>query len=427
MAWRFNKYTDFPFLWARWQHPALAAESQQEVLDYFYSLKPCCRNRDFSTKLFQHCPTAAQLSADDAMKKLLYTFAREYRFTDMWSERLLARIRKASDGKECCIERVCSSGFVTQFVTEHLQMGRADPRAATRQQLLADGVSLRCKQPEGGASKPRSGFVNFLLKADTERKKQGGKMAKDDYQDWRRGKISEWHALPVGQRQVEKQEAIKAHLDKQAEEDDEGQMTRSDLPVSSVVDKIGDERSPYSIEAFRSRIKNKLGINSKDRDPGFTRYSGMFRDQQCKELFVQDVGAVPEDTKFEYTLTCQMAHPGICATDDVQIVAKAKNIANCMFKALGSCKAGTFFHLRVSVGMAWTRTTWFVLCHHRGSAPRMIMVAPASLTAATRRLKINFQDSLYEFMMAISFVGLILKDAPCWPGCRGAVGSGACG
>ena len=111
MAWRFNKYTDFPFLWARWQHPALAAESQQEVLDSFYSLKPCCRNRDFSTKLFQHCPTAAQLSADDAMKKLLYTFAREYRFTDMWSERLLARILKASDGKECYIERVYSSGF----------------------------------------------------------------------------------------------------------------------------------------------------------------------------------------------------------------------------------------------------------------------------------------------------------------------------
>ena len=117
------------------------------MLHHFYSLKPCCRNRELSTKLFGLCPTAMQLSADDAMKKMLYTFACEYRFTDMWSERLLARIRKASDGKECCIERVCSSGFVTQFLSEHLQSGRADPRSATRAQLLADGVSLRCKKP----------------------------------------------------------------------------------------------------------------------------------------------------------------------------------------------------------------------------------------------------------------------------------------
>ena len=385
------------------------------MLDHFYSLKPCCRDREFSTKLFELCPTAMQLSADDAMKKMLYTFACEYRFTDMWSERLLARIRKASDGKECCIERVCSSGFVTQFVTEHLQMGRADPRAATRAQLLADGVSLRCKQREGGASRPRSAFVNFLLKADEERKKQGVMMDKDAYATWRRGKVREWHANPLAQKQVEEQEAFKAYLDKQAAEDDEEQTIRSRSSVSSVVDTIGDERSPYKIEAFRARIKDALGINDGNRDPGFTRYSGVFREQQREGLFVQEVGAVPADTKYSYALPCTMAHPGICATDDVQIVDKAKVIADSMFKAFASCKVGTFFHMRVSVGGAWTRTTWFAFCHQRGSGPRMIMVAPASFTTATRRLNINFQDSLYDFMMAISFVGLILKDAPVDP------------
>ena len=164
--------------------------------------------------------------------------------------------------------------------------------------------------------------------------------------------------------------------------------------------------------AFRARIFQKLGLQGVNRDPGFLRYCEVFREQQRRSLFVGDVGAVPKGKTFAHSLPCGLAHPGLCAAADVAIVGVAKAIADHMYLAIGPLPVGTFFHLRVCVGDAWQRTTWFVLAHRRGAGPRMVMVAPASLDSTTLRLSLDFDNSLYDFMMAVTFIGLILKVAP---------------
>ena len=83
---------------------------------------------------------------------------------------------------------------------------------------------------------------------------------------------------------------------------------------------IGNTRAPYSEEAFSKRIAKKLSLGEGARMAGFSRYASAFRDDQLKDLFIRDDGAIPKDRKFQYHYPCPIAFPGLCAQRDAALL-----------------------------------------------------------------------------------------------------------
>ena len=52
LRWRFRQFACFPFQWAGFVHPALTLAKQEAFVLWFFSLKPCCRTREFCDKVF---------------------------------------------------------------------------------------------------------------------------------------------------------------------------------------------------------------------------------------------------------------------------------------------------------------------------------------------------------------------------------------
>ena len=124
-------------------------------------------------------------------------------------ERLLAAFRKMCCEEGALAERVCSAGFLGQLLAAHTRAGGYDPRAASREQLLADGVALRCadcwssrraKAERGELQKPAGSFVHWLSK---ETKPQG--LGRQGYIDWMRRKVVEFRELPQLQKDLNAQ------------------------------------------------------------------------------------------------------------------------------------------------------------------------------------------------------------------------------
>ena len=141
LTWRFLHLTTFPCLWALYCHPHLQASEQLKVVDRFYALNDCCRRREWCAKLRALIPSAQELVDNDDYRKLCYAFVRAWLWTNMAMERLLALIRKSYNGTVDA-ERALCSGLWCQVLQEHKQLGRADPRARSRDELLAEGGLL---------------------------------------------------------------------------------------------------------------------------------------------------------------------------------------------------------------------------------------------------------------------------------------------
>ncbi len=148
------------------------------------------------------------------------------------------------------------------------------------------------------------------------------------------------------------------------------------------------------------------------KDPGLTRYSETFRQAQLKDLFVADSGQIPKQREFSYYLPCTVAHPGLCAQRDGALLVAAKEHAKWLYAVAVKEKLhGHFLRFRIELG-AWTRESWALVAHSRGSGPRLLMVGPAQLETTSRRLSMAEIDDRFDYMKSVSFFGLILREAP---------------
>jgi CRISPR/Cas system CMR-associated protein Cmr5 small subunit len=411
--WRFLNYTDFPFMWARYVHPGIDVESRDEVARYFFEdMNTCCRNREFSQKVYDYFEgDVAKLKNDDNFRRAIQTWSITFLFTDMWSERLLARIRQSHDAAECEAERICSTGFLCQLLTEHLRHGRPDPRGIVRADLVSSGVALRCMQKVKD-SKPRGSFVNYMMKQEEARRNEGIVLNKQAYREWQVEQIDQWHALSRERQAVEATEARASFVQKQQEDEELPDVVVPDRIVRTVVDVIGDYRAPFTPEAFTRGVLQKVGLAQGSQCPGFTRYSGAYRDSQLPDLVVKDCGAIPKDQKFDYYLPCTIAHPGLCVQVDGPIVHLAKECEKSLHRILKSQPSGSFQHVRFVTGADWHQGTWVALSHLRGSGPRISILACCSLDELSLLLTIDEPEAGFEHVLGVSVLGKLLKAVP---------------
>ena len=297
--WRLACYGDFPYSWAQLKHPRASDAHKDNLVTIFFSLKPCCRDKFHSDRVHKHFKTWQALRSSKTFENGVYAFASTFRFTNVWSEQLLARIRKSHDGNDCDVERVVSTGFLTQALSEHALRGGDDPRWPTRQQLLDDGVPLRCARPKS-YTRPQGPFVCFMNKEDAARKARGDRMNKAEYSDWRRLKYIEFMTLPDLSRQRYALDAKAAHVDKLMDKQtfDNNASVSDGRVLRSVVDAVGSKRSPYKPDVFQQTLRRTIGIQHGEAYPTFAHYAPLLRLEQQRRIFIRDTGAASTHTAY---------------------------------------------------------------------------------------------------------------------------------
>ena len=170
LEWRFAHVSQYPLKFARYVHPRTTKADRLRMATNFCS-KRRCFEKDFAGKilnLFEKRPKALLRDVDSRCAIIAWISA--FRWTNMHMERLLAQTfhwASAQDGRFEDAERLVAEGFMGQLFSDHLSLGRDDPRSTTRAQLKEQGVltrvAMRKKQAERKKrrSKPASGFIVF--------------------------------------------------------------------------------------------------------------------------------------------------------------------------------------------------------------------------------------------------------------------------
>lgn len=148
-----------PMTFARSFDVTLPVEQRKRHFDDIMRMNPCCVDADATGKLQRRGATFNDASLCRGMQCLFLTMP----FTGMNMERNLAQIRRACNGQTSnpTIEKICTSGFMAPMLTEHLKMGRSDPRVTTKEQLEKAQVPIRAnrKKVRAEASKPAGSFL----------------------------------------------------------------------------------------------------------------------------------------------------------------------------------------------------------------------------------------------------------------------------
>ena len=71
---------------------------------------------------------------------------------------------------------------------------------------------------------------------------------------------------------------------------------------------------PFPEPVFKTHMRNLLGLAPSDKTPSLTRCSSSIRLNAREGMYVENGRDFGGSDSFTRTLTCQLAHPGICAT-----------------------------------------------------------------------------------------------------------------
>ena len=134
---------------------------------------------------------------------------------------------------------------------------------------------------------------------------KGAPLTKAEQRQVRHDAMTEWRAMDDAERQrwhvVAKESAV---VDQRSQCD----ATSSGYDCD-VLWGVGDRKSPVRTEVIEELIKERLGVT---RVGGLTSYAHVFRDDQRREAFVEDVRELPETESVDYTATCGQLHRGLC-------------------------------------------------------------------------------------------------------------------
>ena len=105
---------------------------------------------------------------------------------------------------------------------------------------------------------------------------------------------------------------------------------------------------------------------------------------------------------FVYFVPCTLAHPGLCASDDGDVLLVVKNVVKTLQDGIGKLAPGTFF-VAVFTSQLTTWMAWFSLAYVRGGGPRMVMLCNAELTDPPHAVQLQCIEDCTADLMATSF------------------------
>ena len=341
---------------------------------------------------------------------LITGFVNASKFTNMWSERLLALFRRSVGNKEAVdAERFLASGFMAQVLREFRKRDVPDPVSITRQKVLELGVNIRCGQKHVAGNVRGGGFV--IWKAEQEALRTE-KFSKDEYHQWLSNKATEYACLHADTKKMYSDRAKRAK---------EGVEALPKVPFDfgihkTIVQDFGDEEVPFTSSAFKEEIRRFCKTPDDKPLPGLYNFGPRLREKQDPGMVVMDKGSISAKEVFDGSIPCGMAHPGFCAYDHSDVLLRSLDIQKQLHKyfrdTVGSLGiSGTFWHLLVS-GEVFEFRLWVCTGYCRGS-PKIFMLTSCVFDAENNIISVDdtadvCQGEIYEYLVDQSFLARLM-------------------
>lgn len=142
-----------------------------------YDSPCCCLDPQFTLKARKLFGSADAMYNSSSLKGALFEWGNSSRHTNLGSECILAEVKHAAPGHAPLLERVCSAGFMTQLVSEHVTLGRQDPRFDSVDSALKAGTPLICAEDRRQNPKTTRGFLSYandMLRCEARDREQQG-------------------------------------------------------------------------------------------------------------------------------------------------------------------------------------------------------------------------------------------------------------
>ena len=291
--WRFEvPYTNWPFRLLR-----MLKGDPLPVAEEFYAAPLCCLEGHMSGKLRALWPAAAAMANDDEFLRALRLWGTCAKVSNMHTERLLARVKRATGAQGCpVLESYLANGYLAQFLAEHIAAGGDDPRVQTNTKLADRGVLLRKEVEQAKkASEARGGVRAWWLYAQTKLQDRP-RFGYASYQKWKRDTALEFATMD--------KEAKRAFYDKAARQE---RLRRDSSPRevgaarrrrdASRLWGMASDELPVGRELFldgvRGRARARLGHDGQDVDGvTFKQWGASCRQRFQEQCFVRDAGGL---------------------------------------------------------------------------------------------------------------------------------------
>ena len=190
LAWRFARYSTWPFRLLRMVHPQ--GVDPMPTATAFWGTPPCCKTPGFCLKLMKEFSGPSELARDTPLREVLLTWGRVGRATNMDVERKFASMKQAGGSAKQApdAERLCASGVVSEMLSTHIGAGGHDPRCTTRNQLLSMDAPVTSRKKKKNLAAQTGGSGGYLLFQGEQRRAHPGQNSKQHAAEaaaaWRR-------------------------------------------------------------------------------------------------------------------------------------------------------------------------------------------------------------------------------------------------
>ena len=376
LDWRFACYGAMPYLLFALPHACLPDESKKVIATEVFGPK-CCSPQHSCQKVAKLFESPAEMLADKEFLASLRMCASKFRVTNMRSERLLAACTTSVDGKAVEVEKVVAASFLTQMLTEHLALGRPDPRIVTRKQLVDSGLQTRVAQKHDKVARSWAGtFVEYKSLAESKRRAAGVSLSQEDYRLWLR-KLAADFANVVSDEDKKEFASAKRTRELAADEPPPPVSTPSSRAKTFVGELGTAEGGPFPEAVLKTHMRNLLGLSSTDKTPSLTQCSHSIRKNAREGMYVENGGDVGEDSVTR-TLICQLAHPGICATRHASHMCAITECTKGLQRHLQHEDSGAVFVVESSYENGDVSCDFFMLAHFRLSGPKVALLVVLS-------------------------------------------------
>ena len=163
----------------------------------------CCREDGMEDKVWNHFPTGQAMLDDWEFLQLMSNWDERHKLCSMQVERLLALIKKSVEEGRPPAERICASGFLNQWLSEHLSAGGDDPRINSEKAAISVGAPLNRAATATADSLPEKGrgFLKYMHEQYALKKREHGPFSKQEARELQAALCNEFWSLPLAKQQ----------------------------------------------------------------------------------------------------------------------------------------------------------------------------------------------------------------------------------
>ena len=265
----------------------------------------------------------------------------------MHLERDLSIVMQSVSDKVPYVERLCSAGFLSQWLTTHMGQGGRDPRRTTRDDLIADDVPVVCNRRrtrKGGVLRPQMRYANKIYSQEkVERERTGLPRRTMAEKNTRLGAL----CIEYDSISPDEQAEFLANPPMETSSSDPDTPERYSNEKLWGLSSASDPIVPGLVEQhFMTRARSEQDMG------GISYPAQVAREELATRIVVADENAIPKKLKVKYNAGCHVLHYGLCRVQDAAQFKEAKDAASILdhhLRRTGDVPEGSWLQLKVAL------------------------------------------------------------------------------